>query len=239
MPSFQVFKAMLVSLLLAYGGSALAQVLVAPSSAAASDETSWDYGVDQTINGGGLQGTTLGAAHDLVTQSGYSGKFWISTAQAPSPITLTYNFASAPTLAGVGIWNAGFELPAGGNHYEFDGAPSSFDLQVEYAGGTKTYSGATLQTSVVTGQRFDFCENLAGVTQIRFVIKSDTRPVTGVDRNVYLSEFRGLQQDVPSCGAPLPGVKPPPTPVSVPVGGPAVLWLMVGGLAWLARRKLA
>jgi hypothetical protein len=221
---------------------AQAQTLVAPSGATASNEIGGSYGAMQTINGGGLTGTTLAATHDLVTESSYEDKFWISTAEAPVPITLTYAFAAAPTLSGVGIWNAVFDLPLRG-HYTYDGAPSVFDLEVTYASGIKTYTGVTLGTTQVAGQRFDFCENLAGVSQIRFTIQADTRSTdpAGGDKNVYLSEFRGLQEATPSCVNPLPGAgTPAAAPAAVPVGG-AGMWLglsaLLGALGFRRARR--
>ncbi|MFV0679172.1 hypothetical protein [Ottowia sp.] len=217
-----------------------AQTLVAPSSATASNQLSPGFDISQTINGGGLTGSTLAATHDLVTDSGYDNKFWISTPAATLPIVFTYTFATAPTLAGVGIWNAVFELPMQG-HYEFDGSPSVFDLEVTYSAGTKTYTGVSLSTTQVSGQRFDFCENLTGVSEIRFTIQSDTRPSTGTDRNIYLAEFRGLEEALPTCANPLPGAPLAATPVAVPVGNVSMLLslsalLGVFGLLRVRRR---
>ena len=231
-----------LAIALAVPQMAYAQALVAPDGASATHELGGGYGVLQTINGGGLAGTTLGATHDLVTNTGYANKFWLSTAAAPVPITLTYNFAAAPTLSGVGIWNAVFEPPLQG-HYTYDGAPSVFDLEVTYSVGTKSYTGVTLGTTQVTGQRFDFCENLTGVTQIRLTIQSYTRSTvpTGGDKNVYLSEFRGLQDAAAACVNPLPGAVVA-TPVAVPVNGVGMLFslsVLLSGLGFFGIRRRA
>ena len=170
--------------------TARAQTLVAPTSATSTNEISANYGALQTINGGGLSGNDLSATHDRGSSSGYEDKFWISSAGVGHPQTLTYNFNSED-LSGVAIWNTAFVLPLQ-SHYEFDGTITEFDLEIDYSGGTVSVAGLTMTEDNVNAQTFDFCGTLTDVTQIRFLTRADNRPAGGSDKNLYMSEFRGV-----------------------------------------------
>lgn len=195
LPSRDATRALLTTLALATGAllaptSASAQTLVAPTAATSTNEIATSYGALQTINGGGLNGTDLSATHERAASSGYENKFWISQAGVGHPQTLSYVFASE-TLSGVAIWNTAFVLPLQ-SHYEYDGTITAFDLEIDHSGGTAIATGLTLTEDNINAQTFDFCGTLTGVTQVRFLTRADNRPVGGGDKNLYMSEFRGV-----------------------------------------------
>jgi hypothetical protein len=160
-----------------------------------------------TRDNSAMSGTGLAAVHEPCDNSAYFNEFGISTAYSYaqgwslSTVLPGYdiNFSTpVASMNGIAVWNTCYVMPMQG-HYQYDANIIQFNAIVTYGGGsTATHTGLTLDNSLTNcaAQQVLFGTTYANVTRVRVVPTSPhlnfRDPSTGGDRNIYVSELRGL-----------------------------------------------